>query len=245
MNLPNLLITGSSGVIGTVLKKGLADSFKIYGVDLKAVPSERTFKADVSDYDRFVSILKHLVPLPYVVHLAGITFSKSDWTSVLRNNIIGTRNVYEAAKELKVKRVLFASSSHATGAYEGFPPSLHKRSTPQPIAVHDPVRPDSDYGTSKVFGEAIARQYYELYGIESICLRIGTVLADDDPASNERFRNTWLSHRDLLQLVRKSLLSDVTFGIYYGVSANKNRFWDISNVEREIGYHPEDDADER
>jgi hypothetical protein len=98
------------------------------------------------------------------------------------------------------------------------------------------------YGTSKVFGEAVARQYYELYGIQSVCLRIGSFLADDNPKRNERVSRTWMSHRDLIQLVKKSILSEVGFGIYYGVSNNKGRLWDISNAVEEIGYHPEDDA---
>ena len=76
----------------------------------------------------------------------------------------------------------------------------------------------------------------------SICLRIGSVTKDDDPRIDPRFKSTWLSHRDLVQLVRKSLTADVKFGIYYGVSNNAKRFWDISNAEAELGYHPEDDA---
>jgi hypothetical protein len=111
------------------------------------------------------------------------------------------------------------------------------------VTLQDPIRPDSDYGTSKAFGEAVARQYHELYGIESVCLRIGTVLADDDPRKNKRFLKTWLSHDDLVQLVKKGISSEnVKFGIYYGVSNNKGRFWDISNAEQELDFHPQDDA---
>jgi nucleoside-diphosphate-sugar epimerase len=110
------------------------------------------------------------------------------------------------------------------------------------ITVKDPIRPDGFYGVSKAAGEAIARMYYDLYGLESICLRIGSVLKDDDPRKNPRYASTWLSHKDLVQLVTKCLLSNVKFGIYYGVSNNKKRFWDISNAESEINYQPEDDA---
>jgi dTDP-4-dehydrorhamnose reductase len=161
------------------------------------------------------------------------------------NNIIGTRNVYEAAKLFKVKRVVFASSNHVTGAYEGFPPSLHAQPSPALIRPQDPIRPDGNYGVSKAAGEAIARMYYELYGLESVCLRIGSVEKDDDFAKDARHQCTWLSHRDLTQLVRKSLLADVRFAVYYGVSNNKKRFWDISNAVEEIGYQPEDDASTR
>jgi hypothetical protein len=84
--------------------------------------------------------------------------------------------------------------------------------------------------------------YYELYGLQSVCLRIGSVVKDDDPRQNPRLKSTWLSHRDLVQLVNCSLQGDIDFGTYYGVSKNRGRFWDISDAEREIGYHSQDDA---
>lgn len=121
---------------------------------------------------------------------------------------------------------------------------MHKEKNPKLISIHDPVRPNSDYGSSKAFGEAIARQYFELHKIQSICLRIGAVLSDNDPTEDKTGRNLkiWLSHRDLLQLIKKALFSDIKFGIYYGVSNNKGKFWDISNARKELGYQPSDDA---
>jgi nucleoside-diphosphate-sugar epimerase len=242
MGLPRLLTTGSKGKIGTVLIEGLADSFEVYGVDILDTVEERTFRADIADYEQLSSVLRVIAPIPCIVHLAADPRVDAGWDSVLKNNIIGTKNLYEVAKEYEVKKVVFASSTHVTGAYEGIPPSLHEQPKPRLITINDPVRPDSDYGTSKIFGEAVARQYYEFYGIQSVCLRIGSFLSNDNPTRNERVRRTWISHRDLIQLVKKSILSEVEFGIYYGVSNNKGRFWDISNAGEEIGYHPEDDA---
>ena len=177
-----------------------------------------------------------------VIHLAADPRVGGDWESIVKNNIIGTKNLYEAAKNYGVEKVIFASSNHVTGAYEGIPPVLNKLSRPDAITIIHPLRPDSDYATSKVFGEAVARHYYEVFGIKSICLRIGSVLKDDNPVRNERQRRIWLSHRDLIQIFRKSILSDVEFGIYYGVSNNKDSLWDISNAREELGYDPEDDA---
>jgi nucleoside-diphosphate-sugar epimerase len=242
MGLPRLLITGSKGKIAKILIDGLADSFEIYGVDIKDSVEERTFLANIADYAQLSKVMQSIGPIYCIVHLAADPRVGADWDSVLKNNIIGTKNVYEVAKDYGVKRVIFASSSHGTGAYEGIPPSLHKQPKPGLITINDPVRPDSDYGTSKIFGEAVARQYYEIYGIESVCLRIGSFLADDNPTRNERALRIWISHRDLIQLVRRSILSDLKFGIYYGVSNNAGRFWDISNAAKEIGYCPEDDA---
>ncbi len=246
MTSPRLLITGCSGLIGGILWQGLADAFELYGMDIRASePAANVFRADISSSEQISGVFERVPSLAYVVHLAGDPRADADWHSVWVNNIAGTRNVYEAAKTFKVRRVVFASSNHVTGAYEGFPPGLHEQPRPAVITTRDPIRPDGNYGVSKAAGEAIARMYYELYGLESVCLRIGSVVKDDDPAKNARLRSTWLSHRDLTQLVRKSLLADVQFAVYYGVSNNRKRFWDISNAVAEIGYQPQDDASTR
>jgi nucleoside-diphosphate-sugar epimerase len=243
MSLPKLLITGFSGVIGTVLWRNLGDMFHLFGVDICLnEKSSDLFRADVSNLEQINAVFERIPSLTYVVHLAGDPRPDADWQSVLVNNIAGTRNVYEAARVHGVKRVVFASSNHATGAYEGFPPSLHAQPNPILIKPQDPIRPDGYYGVSKAAGEAIARMYYELYDLESVCLRSGSVLMDDDPTKEVRNMSTWLSHRDLVQMVKKSLLGEVSFAIYYGVSDNKKRFWDISNAIGEIGYQPESDS---
>jgi NAD+ dependent glucose-6-phosphate dehydrogenase len=241
--LPKLLITGFNGTIGKILWRNLADSFELYGLDLSLDrEEENTFQADISNFEQVTAAFEHMPSLAYVVHLAGDPSPEADWQSVLLNNIHGTRNVYEAAQTHGVKRVVFASSNHVAGGYEGFPPELHNQDDPPLISPSDPVRPDGYYGVGKVAGEAIARMYYELYGLESVCLRIGAVLEDDDPTQDARNESIWLSHVDLVQLVRKSLLAEVKFSIYYGVSNNKKRFFDFSNAAAEIGYQPESDA---
>ncbi|MGK2945191.1 MAG: NAD-dependent epimerase/dehydratase family protein [Desulfuromonadales bacterium] len=242
MKLPKLLITGSKGKIGTVLEAGLAHSFEIYGVDRAVGLGGRLFCADISDYDQIHAVVKQIAPIPYIVHLAGEPRVDADWPLVLKNNIIATRNLYEAARTNGAKRIIFASSNHVTGGYESFSPDFERTHESHLITVRDSVRPDSDYGASKVFGEALAREYYDRFGLESVCLRLGMVSSDDDPTGNERNRKVWLSHKDLIQLVTKSLIADIGFGIYYGVSNNKDVPWDISNAKEELGYHPEDDA---
>ena len=243
MDLPKLLITGFDGIVGKVLWNNLGDKFELYGIDLCICEQqENTYQADISNMEQVNAVFEKLPSLPYIVHLAGDPRPDADWQSVLLNNIAGTRNIYEAATLHGVKRVVFASSNHVTGAYEGFPPHLHDQQVPPLVKPTDPIRPDGYYGVGKAAGEAIARMYYELHGIESVCLRIGSVLSDDDPTIDAHNESIWLSHTDLVQLVTKSLLSDVQFAIYYGVSDNKKRFWDISNAVEEIGYQPESDA---
>ncbi len=247
MDRPKLLITGIHGAIGSILDRNLGDSYEIYGLARRGPFSDRVFEADVSVYQQVKDAFRKCGPVDYIVHLAADPRVAAPWESILPSNIIGTHNVYEAAREFHVRRVVFASSNHVTGAYEGFGQDLHLHTQYEPdrILTTDPVRPDSDYGVSKAFGEAVARYYCARWGIESVCLRIGSVLRDDDPSGSDRFRKTWLSHRDLVHLVRRSLAANVVFGIYYGVSNNRGAFWDISNARFDLGYEPQDDASAR
>jgi nucleoside-diphosphate-sugar epimerase len=245
MSPPRLFITGINGLIGSLLAEALSPSYDVYGLAGRGSFSERIFQADIHVYEQVAAAFGQAGPFRYLVHLAADARVEAEWASVLRNNIVGTRNVFEAARQFGVQRVVFASSNHVTGAYEGFPPNLHLQQEPPIISVQDPIAPDSDYGVSKAFGEAMARCYHERWGMAFICLRIGGVLRDDDPTRGARHRKIWLSHRDLVQLVQKSLTSDVQFGIYYGVSANRGAFWDISDAHCDLGYTPQDDASTR
>jgi nucleoside-diphosphate-sugar epimerase len=238
------LITGINGLIGTLLRNALQQRHTIYGLDRAGEFSEQVLSADISDYQQTAQVVKQFRPLDAIIHLAGDPRVDASWESVLKANIIGTRNIFEAAREFQVPQVVYASSNHVTGAYHGFEPTLYKYTQPGPpmISTQDPIRPDSDYGLSKAFGEAVARYYFDRWGIKAICLRIGAVLKNDDPTTESQNRRIWLSHRDLVQLVEKSLASDVTFGIYYGISNNRDAFWDISNARADLGFAPEDDG---
>jgi len=242
-----VLITGINGRIGKILQNALQNGHEVYGLDREGTFSEQILSVDVAEYQQIMQAVQQLSALDSIIHLAGNPNVNATWESVLSANIVGTRNIFEAAREFRIRRVIFASSNHVTGAYEGFEPNLHLHRQPEPpkISIQDPIRPDSDYGVSKAFGEAVARYYAARWGIEAICLRIGAVLSNDDPTTDARLRKVWLSHRDLIQLVEKSLIAKVTFGIYYGVSNNKGAFWDISNARAELGYEPVDDASTR
>ena len=241
------LITGINGLIGTILRNAFHDAHDVYGIDLEGEFSDRVLSVDISNYQQTARALEQFRPMEAIIHLAGNPKVDASWESVLAANIIGTRNIFEAAREYQVPRVVYASSNHVTGAYHGFEPDLYKYTQPGPpmISPENPIRPDSDYGLSKAFGEAVARYYFDRWGIHAICLRIGSVLKNDDPTTESQNRRIWLSHRDLVQLVEKSLTSDVTFGIYYGISNNKDAFWDISNARADLGFEPVDDGSAR
>ena len=103
-----------------------------------------------------------------------------------------------------------------------------------------PVRPDSYYGVSKCFGEALGRYYVDAFGLSVICLRIGSF---QPRPRGERQLATWISYRDTAQLVWRGIESDLPFGIFYGISGNTRAYWDIANARELLGYAPEDDAE--
>ena len=141
------------------------------------------------------------------------------------SNIVGCYNLFEAARRKGVKRVVFASSNHAVGFYP-----RHRR-----IGTDVTVRPDSRYGVSKAFGEALGALYADKHGLGVLCLRIGHVL--DRPADRRRL-SIWLKPEDLAQLVRIGLEHpDLRFEIFYGVSLNERSWWDNSRAFA-YGYRP-------
>jgi len=163
-----------------------------------------------------------------VVHLGAVS-TEAPFDQILEHNVRATYNVYEAARRRGVTRVVFASSNHVIGMYP--------RS--QRIGVDDPVRPDTYYGVSKAFGEALGRLYAEKWGLEVACIRIGSVL--DRPLTT-RHLATWLSPRDTVALVRACLTAPLQFAIVYGVSRTSRGWWDLRPAAA-LGYTPSDDAD--
>jgi uronate dehydrogenase len=165
------------------------------------------------------------------VHLAANPSTRASFEETLRTNIVGTYHVFEAARQEGVGRVVFASTNHVTGMYER---------AGALVLPNLPPRPDSYYGVSKAYGELLGRYYHDLYGLAVICLRIGSFLPQP---RDVRGLSTWLSPRDMVQLVWRSLEASVTYGVYYGISGNSRRRWDITNAREELGYDPEDDAE--
>lgn len=231
--MKRILITGAAGQIGVALRTGLRGSYPLVRLlDIaplgKAESGEEVITADIRD---IVAIEKAMEGIDCVVHLAGASV-ESPWDKVLPLNIEGCYNTFEAARRQDVKRVIFASSNHAVG--------FHRRER----FIDNTVvpRPDSRYGVSKVFGEAIGRLYADKYGLSVACLRIGTFRNPDRPAEARQLL-TWISHRDMVQLVRRCIdYSHYHFVTVYGVSNNLRSRWDNSDVKF-LGYRPEDDSE--
>ena len=245
-----VLITGASGLIGGILREALADVYDLSGVDVRAVPGFDSLTADMTDLE---AIQPAFDGIDTVIDLAAIPAQDTPWKDVHANNIPSTYNALEASRRAGVRRVIFASSNHATGMYEGDHPysaivagrydGLDPSAIPY-ITTGMPIRPDGPYGIAKAFGEAAGRHYSDRYGLSVVCLRIGTLNREGRPLVPRHFA-TLLTHGDLAHLVERSIeASDgVRFGIFYGVSNNRWRFWDVAGSRERIGYRPKDDAE--
>ncbi|MGN6810084.1 MAG: NAD-dependent epimerase/dehydratase family protein, partial [Thermomicrobiales bacterium] len=167
-----------------------------------------------------------------VVHMAGDPSTRGSWESIHQNNIVGAYNVFEAARRAGTRKNVFASTNHTMGMYD--------RDQQWPVYANQPVRPDSLYGVSKAFGEALGRHFSDQYGLSVICLRIGWFLKEPN---NEISRWMWLSPRDCAQITWRAIESDLTYGVFYAISGNSGRHWDITNTIEQLGYRPQDDAE--
>jgi NAD+ dependent glucose-6-phosphate dehydrogenase len=228
-----ILLTGATGGVGTALMSRLDGEYEIvpHGRSTESPElRDRLVPGDISDYDQVLPLMDGI---DTVVHLAGAAAPDSEWDAVLEANIKGQRNVLEAAREAGVRRVVLASSNHAMGGYD--------RHEQWPVYSTQVPWPDSLYGVSKVFGEALARYYYDAFGLEVIALRIGWMSEDPLSTDVDLLRAMWLSPDDAARAVRCAIEAEKDFGLYYAISANPNRRWDITNTMLELGYRPQDD----
>jgi uronate dehydrogenase len=227
--MKTILITGAAGDVGTHLRRELAGKYLIRASDLrplKKVAQETCVRADISKMSDALKITKGV---DAVVHLGGYSV-EGPWEGILSANIVGCYNVFEAARRNGVKRILFPTSNHAVGFYR----------RDQTIDHHVYPKPDSRYGVSKVFGEALGSLYADKYGMEVFCMRIGNV--NPRPIDKRRL-SLWFSPRDLAQLVTLGIEHpDIRFEIVYGISGNRRAWYDNRNAYQ-LGYRPQDDSE--
>jgi uronate dehydrogenase len=221
-----VLLTGAAGTIGQALMQRLP----AFGWDLRPFDREQIPGGIVGDVTQAADLDAAMAGAEAVVHLAGMP-TEAPWPVIREANIEGTLQVFEAARRAGVPRVVYASSNHAVG----FAPLADD----QPADL--PPRPDTLYGVSKVFGEALGRYYVDRYGMQVACLRIGTF---EDRPSHPRSLLTWLSPDDGARLVDACLRSpSLDYALVWGISANTRRAWSL-DAGRALGYEPHDDAED-
>src|SRR3954454_20792457 len=224
--MPRILMTGASGGIGASLRKLLPPIYPdLLLSDLKPpadLGENEKFKA--ADLANMAEVEAMCEGVDGIIHFGGYSV-EGPWDAILQANIIGCYNLFEAARQAGVKRVVFASSNHAVGFY----PRKRK------IGTDVTVRPDSRYGVSKAFGEALGALYADKHGMIVTCLRIGNV--GPRPLDVRRM-SIWVSPEDLVQLFQIGLEHPaIRFDILYGVSDNEASWWDNSRA-RQLGYRP-------
>ncbi len=228
--MKTILITGAAGDVGTHLRRELAGKYALRVSDLRPLKkfdkSERYARADIA---KFSDALRITRGVDAVVHLGGYSV-EGPWAGILSANIVGCYNVFEAARRNGVERIVFPTSNHATGFYR------RERTIDHTVTP----KPDSRYGVSKVFGEALGSLYADKYGMRVLCIRVGNV----NPAPIDKRRlSIWISPRDLAQLVTIGIEHpEIRFEIVYGVSRNARSWYDNSNAAR-LGYRPRDDSE--
>jgi nucleoside-diphosphate-sugar epimerase len=234
-----------------MLRRELAGEYELRALDRVRIGEANSVRADAAKAGR--AFERAFDGCDAVVDLAGVPDPDTPWDVVHKNNIPAAMNTLEAARRHGVARVVYASSNHVTGRYERDEPYQRivagDYGSLDPVAfrritTRDPIRPDGSYAVGKAFGEAAARYYADEHGLSAVCLRIGTFRDDGTPQAPRHFA-TLLTAADLVRLVVCALEApdSLRFGIYYGVSANTWRIWDLSDAQAELGFEPQDDAE--
>jgi uronate dehydrogenase len=226
-----LLLTGAAGGLGLALRERLKANCDVLRLSDKvafgdAGPREEVVLADLADAAAVHAMVRGVGA---IVHLGGVS-TEAPFEPILQANIVGVYNLYEAARKHGVRRIIFASSNHVTGYYR----------QGETINAGHPPRPDGLYGVSKAFGEDLSRFYFDRYGIETACVRIGSSFPEP---RDRRMLATWLSYDDLHRLITACLTTPVLgHSIIFGMSDNAVTWWDNSQA-RHVGFTPQDSSD--
>ncbi|CAN7760285.1 NAD-dependent epimerase/dehydratase family protein [Caballeronia sp. LjRoot31] len=225
-----LLLTGAAGNLGRQLRGALAAWADIVRVSDIASLGEVAVHEEASVVDLADEHAVHtlLEGVDAVIHLGGISVD-APFNDLLEANIRGLYNLYSVAQKQGVKRIVYASSNHAVGFH----------AVTSVVDIDAPLRPDSLYGVTKCFGESLSRYYFDRFGLETVCLRIGSSF---EQPKNPRMLVTYLSYRDFIELVRCSLFTNrVGHAIVYGVSDNPRKWVDNTKVAF-LGFRPQDSS---
>jgi nucleoside-diphosphate-sugar epimerase len=256
MDRPKVLVTGLSGLIGGALLARLGDRYEFRALNRRPVPGVAGVTADIAD---LAAIGPAFAGVETVVHLAALADSSAPFDAILRANVVGTHNVFEAARRAGVRRVIFASSgstvsgyereepyrSLVAGRYDALPRGADGRPTWPMITTRMPTRPAAFYGVSKVTGEAMARHYADAHGMSMLCLRIGHVEAEDRPRNPREFA-VWCSQRDVVRGIDLAIgaPASLRYEIAFVTSRNRWGYRDLDHSRAVLGYEPQDAAED-
>jgi len=248
---PNVLVTGASGLIGGMTIKALGDKYVFSALNRSPVEGIPCTQADIND---FVAIKPAFEGMDMVLHLSAETKDLMNWDKILSTTIAGTVNVFRAAQEAGVKRIVFGSTGGTMCGYE-YDDTLpygklaagdyEEVGDSWPMLTHrDLPRPDAPYSIGKLFGEATGRWFADYYDMSVLCIRIGATLDTNQPKLLRHFPG-FLAHEDLIQMIDKCLAAPLSlkFDIFDAISENKYRWRDTSHAKEVLGWQPTGSAD--
>jgi NAD+ dependent glucose-6-phosphate dehydrogenase len=245
----SVLLTGAGGRVGQAILRDLGDAHDWRLLDREPLPRGKlpdgmdnsdVYVTDVTDKQ---AVKEAARGCEVIIHLAGDPRPNAPWESVLRNNIDGTQTVLDAAVEVGVDKVAFASSNHAVGFYEEErKPDLYRDHDEYRLDGTELPRPTNLYGVSKATGETLARYYHDEYDLSVVCVRIGNLTESHPPRNYERGQAMWLSYTDCAHLFDCCVTADYGYEIVYGISDNDRKYYDIEPTREILGYDPQDNS---
>ena len=156
-----VLITGAAGRIGAGLAERLKDRYDLRLHYNRTIPEQRPVEdyvvANVANYDEVAAAV---AGMDAIVHMAGQPSVQASWESVHEANIVGVRNVYEAARQAGVRRFVYVSSSEIYGTAQTVP-----------MTEQHPAWPMTVYGAAKLAGERYTDAYWRTYGFPTVVIR--------------------------------------------------------------------------
>lgn len=232
-------ITGASGVLGTILQKGLSTKYDLKLFDINESSEGNIIKCDFTDTEQVQGLFSGL---DAIVHLAGDPRPNAPEELTYRNNFYSTSLAFEEARNSGVKKIVFASSNfyHQGDISRALQGQLKRK-----ITLSDFPTPECLYGQSKVYGESLGK-HLSHFGVQFVGLRIGWAVREDNPAmyGGLYMASMFCSHRDLTQAVHKSIEADIDFTAAYAISDNDAKVFDLEGTREVIAYNPLDNSAE-
>lgn len=248
---PKVLVTGASGLIGQLVITRLADRYEFSGLSRRPIEGIPSTQASITDFDAVRTACKGV---DMILHLAAETQDYDDWDKVVATTMGGTLNLFRAAQEAGIGRVVFASAGSTMLGYQFDPASVYAQladnklqrmpADARMILHTDPARPADFYSVGKLFGEHLGRLFADKYGMSVLVVRIGAVLPGDRPTIVRELPG-YLSHRDLVNMLDKAMSAPASlrYDIFQAVSDNARRWRDIDHARKVLGWEPLDSSD--
>ncbi len=228
-SLRRVVIIGSQGSLGKILQEGLRGKFALLCIDKISSGDKVVMIGIDSYYENFKNVL---MKNDVIDHLAWDTSEDFPNENIVQQNKTMVENMYRAATEKNVSRVIVASSVHVND-YSKVPAGTY-------ISPQSECWPDTPYGATKIYIEHLGRYYSRKYGLEVICIRFGGVNERNEIRFNEDplYDKVLLYKEDFIRLMEMCIEANNVpddFAVFFAVSNVKGRVHALDNF---LGWYP-------